>query len=242
MAPEFLRWLGPVIDLDWLDIGCGTGALSEAIVQNSRPGNLACIDPSRAFMERTRGRLPGSAGFHVGTAEDLPFSDDRFDVVVSGLALNFFPDPDKALAEMRRVTRSGGTIAAYVWDYAGRMDFLRYFWDVAIHMDPSARSLDEGCRFPICHPDRLSAEWVKAGFSDVVSSWLDIETVFEDFEDYWNPFLGGQGPAPGFLMSLDEETRNTFKDTLASRLPSGPNGTIRMIARALVVKGVNRQS
>ena len=131
-APLFLKWLNVPYHLSWLDIGCGTGALSEAVYNNCKPANLSCIDPSIKFLEKTKERLPEEVDFAVGTASNIPKANDKFDIVVSGLALNFFPDLPSAFSEMKRVLKPNGTIAAYVWDYSGRMDFLRHFWDAAL--------------------------------------------------------------------------------------------------------------
>jgi hypothetical protein len=129
-------------------------------------------------------------------------------VVVSGLVLNFVPNPALGLAEMRRTAIAGGTIAAYVWDYAGKMELMRYFWDAAVDLNRKARELDEGVRFPLCQPDALENAFLHANLSAIRVTPIDIATRFRDFDDYWVPFLGGQGPAPSYAMSLDEASRN----------------------------------
>jgi len=126
MAPVFLEWLQFPKNLSWLDIGCGTGALSEAIYRNCKPANLCCIDPSAEFLEETKEQLP-DADFAIGNASNIPKANNTFDIVVSALALNFFPDLTSAFSEMKRVLKANGTIAAYVWDYSDRMDMLRFF-------------------------------------------------------------------------------------------------------------------
>jgi len=238
MAVKFLQWLTISPNKNWLDIGCGTGALSEAIEKYTHPSGLSGIDAAAAFIERAKQRISKYRDFKVGSVEDLPFDDQRFDMVVSGLAFNFFPNIEKALSEIKRVTRPDGLVAAYVWDYAGRMEFLRYFWDAALQLDPATESLDEGVRFPLCNSEELSKVFTKAGLTEVESSFLDIETRFKDFEDYWNPFLGGQGPAPGFLRSLDKESQDQLKERIHERIIFEPDGSFRLIARALVVRGI----
>ena len=161
----------------------------------------------------------------VGDARALPFPASTFDGVVSGLVLNFVPDPATAVAEMARVTKPGGSVGVYVWDYAGGMEMMRRFWDAAVDLDPSARELDEGRRFAaICQPDVLTDLFRDAGLHDVESRPVDMPTVFRDFDDFWNPFLGGQGPAPGYAMALGEEARATCERESAPISPSRPMG------------------
>jgi hypothetical protein len=153
-------------------------------------------------------------------------------VVVSGLVLNFVPDQLAALREMARVAGSAGTIAAYVWDYAGKMELMRYFWNAAVELDPDAGKMDEGVRFPQCRPEALEALFTRAGLHDVEVKAIDIPTLFASFDDYWQPFLGGQGPAPAYVMSLDETARARLRDRIRERLPARADGGISLIARA----------
>jgi hypothetical protein len=139
---------------------------------------------------------------------------------------------------MRRATQPGGTIAVYVWDYAGEMQLIRRFWDAAIALNPAARNLDEGVRFPICRPDPLRSLFTSAGLRDIATQAIDVPTVFEDFDDYWSPFLGGQGPAPGYCMKLAEADRNALRNRLRSSLPTERDGKIRLMTRAWAVQGV----
>lgn len=238
MAPLFLNWLNARSNLSWLEIGCGTGALSEAIYKLSKPANLCCIDPSREFLEKTKEKLLNVADFDLGSASNIPKEDKSFDVVVSGLALNFFPDLAGSMAEMKRVVRITGTVAAYVWDYADRMDFLRTFWDAVSEVDPDSHNLDEGVRFPVCNANRLTQTFEKAGLKDIETSFLDQQTIFKNFEDYWNPFLGGQGPAGSYLVSTDKSRRDLLKNNLLKKLPIEEDGSIKLLARAIAVKGV----
>ena len=237
MAPEFLEWLNCPCNLSWLDVGCGTGALSEAIFQNYKPGYLCCVDSSPEFLEKVKRKNLSGADFRTGDACELPVSDNIFDVVVSGLALNFFPDIAGALSEMKRVLKKNGTIAAYVWDYAGKMEFLRLFWDAASEVDVNAAKFDEGRRFPICNIDKLRNVFEQASLTDIETRFLDIETIFENFEDYWNPFLGGQGPAPGYLAFQEKDLQDKIRSTIRRKLIVGSNGSIKLLARAVAVRG-----
>ena len=241
IAPLFLEWVNVPSSLSWLDIGCGTGALSEAIYNICKPANLTCIDPSPEFLDMTRKRLSNAMDFAIGTASNIPKASQTFDIVTSALALNFFPDLPGACSEMKRVLKPNGTIAVYVWDYSGRMDFLRYFWDAARDADPHAGKLDEGVRFPICNIDNLKNLFQEAGLSDVKTTHLDVPTVFKNFEDYWNPFLGGQGPAPSYVASLKEDLRTNLKSRLREKLPTDGDGSIRLLARALAIRGIRKE-
>jgi hypothetical protein len=142
------------------------------------------------------------------------------------------------ISEMKRTVNESGTVALYVWDYADRMQLMRYFWDAAAALDPTAYDLDEGRRFPICNPDALSELFQQAGLRDVQTRPIDVETRFQDFDDYWNPFLGGQGPAPGYAMSLSEDQRAQLRESIRSSLPFAADGSIPLIARAWAVRGV----
>jgi len=157
VAPPFLSWLNVPAGRRWLDVGCGTGALCGAIAADCSPASVAGVEPSEGLLETAREHLGDRAALYHGSATAIPLGDASVDVVVSGLVLNFVADPRAALAEMTRVNRAGGTIAAYVWDYAGKMELMRYFWDAAVALDPGATQLDEGVRFPHCHPDPLSS-------------------------------------------------------------------------------------
>ncbi len=238
VAPAFVPWLAIPPGARWLDVGCGTGALSAAILQATAPRAITALDRSAAYAAHARAQLPDArAHVAVGDAQALPFASGTFDGVVSGLMLNFVPDPAQAVAEMRRVARPGGTAAVYVWDYAGEMQFMRYFWDAAAALDPAAAALDEGTRFALCRPDALTALFQAAGLQDVAVSLVDVVTDFRDFDDYWTPFLGGQGSAPGYLMSLPEARRAALRDHLRATLPIRPDGTIPLLARAWAVRG-----
>jgi SAM-dependent methyltransferase len=239
VAPAFLRWLDVPPCRRWLDVGCGTAALTRAVLTVAEPEQVVGVDPAEGFLAEARARVVDPrASFHAGDARSLPLPDRRFDVVVSGLALNFVPDGQQAAAEFARVTTVGGVAAAYVWDYADGMAMIRHFWDAATTLDPGAAMLDEGRRFPLCRPEPLRELWTEAGYDSVAVRSIEIDTVFAGFDDYWKPFLGGQGPAPAYAMSLTEENRDALRDLLRVRLPTGSDGTIALTARAWAVRGV----
>jgi SAM-dependent methyltransferase len=239
VAEAFVHWLDLPAGGRWLDVGCGTGALTETVLALADPAHVIGLDTSEGFLANARARLDGTrSDFRAGDARSLPFPDRGFEAVVSGLALNFVPDPGRAAAEFARVAISGGVAAAYVWDYADGMAMMRYFWDAAGALDPAAAELDEGRRFPMCRPEPLSQLWVDAGMDHVTVQAIEVPTVFADFDDYWRPFLGGQGPAPGYLMSLTDEHRRALHNLLRDRLPSGSDACIPLTARAWAVRGI----
>ena len=237
VAPRFLSWLGMPAGKRWLDVGCGTGALSAAIVDHCQPTSVIGVEPSEGFLKTARENIGDRVTLLQGSAVALPLGDGEVDVSVCGLVLNFVPDPRAALAEMARVAGNGGTVAAYVWDYAGTMELMRLFWDAAVELDPNAAKLDEGARFPLCRPEPLGHLYTHAGLTDIQVAPIDIQTDFVDFDDYWRPFLGGQGPAPAYVMSLDEGQRGRLRELIRSRLPSEPGRPISLTARAWAVRG-----
>ena len=238
VAREFLTWLAVPVASAWLDVGCGTGALSQTILEVASPATVAGIDPSEGYVAYARQQAAdGRARFQVGDAQALPFDPATFDAVVSGLVLNFVPEPHRAVAEMLRVARPGGVVAAYVWDYAGKMELMRNFWDAAVTLDPWALELDEGRRFPLCRPDALLQLFEDAGLTRVEVRAIDVPTLFRDFDDFWSPFLGGQAPAPGYAMSLSDERRTALRERIRDHLPIAPDGSIHLVARAWAVQG-----
>lgn len=220
-----------------LDVGCGSGALSEAALA-AGAARVTGVDLSPAYVESTRALLGGErARFEVADAQALPFPDASFDAAASGLVANFLPEPLRMAREMRRVVRPGGVVALYVWDYAGKMEMLRRFWDAAGVLDARAKALDEGARFPLCQPEALHALFCDAGFAGVETRAIDVPTVFADFEDLWRPFLGGQGPAPGYLASLEPKAHDALREEMRRRVPARGDGSIALVARAWAVKG-----
>ncbi len=242
VANEFVPWLAVPPGKRWLDIGSGTGALSQTIVERAAPVAVVCLDSSYRFLTHARVQAaPDSpVNYVVGDARTLPISNGSQDAVVSGLMLNFVP-PDDQLAvviAMRDIVRPGGVVSAYVWDYAGHMHMMRFFWDAATALDQAARDLDEGVRFSICKPGPLMSLLQRAGLARVEVQPIDVPTIFQDFDDFWTPFLGGQGPAPGYVKSLPEDRQIALRERLRATLPIRSDGSISLIARAWAVKGL----
>ena len=241
VAEEFLAWLDVPPNRRWLDVGAGTGALTRTILERAMPESVVAIDASAAYISYARQFVHGNrATFLVGDAMALQLEDERFDAVVSGLMLNFVSDPARALGEMIRVARRRGTVAVYLWDYSDGMELMRYFWTAAGELDPDARELDEGVRFPIAKRQALADLFGAAGLTDVESRGIDLPAVFQNFDDYWTPFLGAQGPAPGYAMSLSENRRSALRERIRETLPFQSDGSIPLVCRAWAVRGTKR--
>lgn len=238
-ADAFVAALEPEEGSSWLDAGCGTGALTAAILAAASPASVDAVDSSSAFLEYARAQVADErARFHVGDAQALELASGSFHAAVSGLVLNFLPHPERAVAEMARVTRPGGTVAAYVWDYAGEMQVIRRFWEAAVALDPAASDLDESRRFPLARPAALEQLFRGAELGEVAVWLIDVTAGFGDFDAYWTPFLGGQGPAGAYAAALDEGSRAALRDRLHAELPVEPDGSIRLLARAYAVRGL----
>lgn len=236
VAERFVAWLEPRRGATWVDVGCGSGALTGAVLRAAQPARVVAVDPSSDFIDHAHDTIDDERiEFHVGDALALPVADQSVDVVASGLVLNFIPDPGAAMAEMTRVARFGATISAYVWDYANGMRMLRAFWDAAVALDPAAADLDEAVRFPLCRPEPLRELF--DGLADVEQREIMVPTTFADFDDFWNPFLSGQGPAPGYCVSLPEPDLDRLRERLREALaPDG--GPIELTARAWAIRGI----
>jgi SAM-dependent methyltransferase len=196
------------------------------------------IDPSAPFVEHATATIVDPrARFLVGTASALPVEDAWADAVVAGLVLMLVPDAAQALHEMRRVAAPGAVIGGYVWDYANGMQLIRRFFDAAVELDPAVIAHDEGVRFSICAPEPLRNAFAAAGLDEVVVRSIDVATDFKDFDDYWTPFLRGVGVAPAFAAAMDEPARTRLRERLRATLPTEPDGSIHLMARAWAVRG-----
>ena len=238
-AAAFLQWLAPLPGLAWADVGCGTGALTATILDVCEPSSGSGIDSSEGFVSLARQRIGDQrARFETGDATHLPWQSGACDLTVSGLVLNFVRDHESMTREMARVTKPGGRVAAYVWDYAGGMQMMRHFWDAAVAVSPDDARLDQAERFPLCQPAPLKALFDRANLRSVTVRAIDISTVFQSFDDYWTPFLGKTGAAPMYLASVGGEVQERIRQHLESRLGSTPGRAIELTARAWAVQGI----
>ena len=239
VGEAFVAWLDLPSGLDWADVGCGTGVLSQAILTAAAPASLVGVDKSESFLSLASERLADDrVRFERGEGLDLPIGDAAVDMAVSGLMLNFIPDHAGVVAEMARIVRPGGTVGVYVWDYADGMQMMRLFWDAARQVDPAAKRWDQGQRFAICEPEALRRLFGATGLRQVETRAIEVPTPFRDFDDFWQPFLGGQGGAPAYCAALQADTRDRLRQVLSERLPIEPDGSILLSARAWAVRGV----
>jgi SAM-dependent methyltransferase len=238
LARVFIAWLRPEPAGHWLEVGCGTGALTAAITSLTRPESVVACDPSESFIDHARAQVVGPCRFEViSVSGPLPARADGFDAIVSGLVLNFITEPASALRAMRERARTGGTVSAYVWDYVQGLEFLRYFWEEAARLNPGAAAVDERRRFETWQAPRLESLFRDAELVNVQTGVLEMSTDFADFSDFWQPFLGGSGPAPSYVAALAPEPRERLRAALERQLPRGDDGQIRLRARALVARG-----
>lgn len=239
LAPLLVTFAG-VRDGDTvLDVGSGTGALTAAVVAAAPSSRVTGIDPSAAYVDFAQRRQTRNlVRFEVGDAQRLRFPDGHFNRTLSLLVLNFIPDPAKALDEMIRVTRPGGTVAGAVWDYGDGMQMLRFFWDDAVALDPAMAQRDER-HMPLCRGGELATLWRERGLQDVSEATLTIPMRFASFDDYWSPFLERQGPAGDYVASLTAQERDQLRLRVRRRLlGDGPDRPIVLAGRAWAVKGV----
>jgi ubiquinone/menaquinone biosynthesis C-methylase UbiE len=238
IATRYLDWLEPPKDAAWLDLGCGTGALTQTIMARCQPRTITAIDPSASFVAQARATTSDAQvrlRFEVADAQAIPLEEASVDVAASALVINFVPDKVAALREMKRVTRPGGLLSFYVWDYpGGGMGFMRAFWNAATALDPKAMELAEARRFPFCTAEGLAALCTEAGWPSATVEKIEIETRFSSFEDFWQPFTLGAGPAPGYCVSLPEDERAALKQRLMADV-GGP-GPVSFPARAWAAK------
>jgi len=218
-----VAWLALPAGARCVDVGCGTGGLGATLLA-AGAGEMLGLDRSAGYLAAARGQVRGPAHFAVADAQTLPARHGRFDAALSALVLNFVPHPERMIVEMAHAVRPGGVVAVYVWDYAGGMELIRGFWDAAVTLDPAASALDEGRRFPLCTRPALAGLFESAGLGAVEARAIDVPAVFRDFDDYWEPFLSGQGPAPGYCAALGRTGGPRCADLCAARCPQGPTG------------------
>lgn len=236
IAEKFVDWVDPPANADWLEVGCGTGALTRTLLAQAAPRSILATDQSADFVAYAKNdNRDARVRFATADALQLPCPDETMDIVTSALVFNFLPDPQKAFAEICRVLRPGGIISFYVWDYpGGGMGFIDTFWKTAAEIDARAAELDESLRFPFCHEDGLDQLCRNAGIEGAEIETLEAETRFPDFEALWHPFTLGVGPAPGYVDTLSQKQKSGLKARLAARFP--PDGPITLSARAWAVK------
>jgi SAM-dependent methyltransferase len=229
LAPEFADFAGVERGRRVLDVGAGSGALTAVLVE--RGAEVVAIDPSRQFVEALLERLP-DVSVVAGAAEDLPFDDGAFDVALAQLVVHFMDDPSAGIAEMRRVTRPDGVVAACVWDHGTGRGPLSPFWEAARVLDPA---LGGESRMMGANPGQLRQLFVEGGLHDVEETALEVTVEHPTFEEWWEPFELGVGPAGAYVSRLTPEQREELRDQCRSSLPPAP---FSIAARAWTARGV----
>jgi SAM-dependent methyltransferase len=226
-----------------LDVGSGTGALSFAVRDATTKTRVTGVDPSQDYVTHaSRTSADPRLRFEVGNAQQLELPEAAFDKTMSMLVINFVPDAERAVREMMRVTRPGGVVAAAVWDYGEDMQMLRAFWDEASALDPTIEPRDER-HMPLCRSGELTALWKQRGLLNVLEVPLTVPLHFASFDDYWAPFLLGQGPAGAYVASLTKDRQSEVAERLRTRLlGNAPDHPFGMQARAWAVKGTVPQT
>jgi ubiquinone/menaquinone biosynthesis C-methylase UbiE len=232
LAPRLLDFAGVEAGMRALDVGCGPGALVEALAARIGSERVAAADPSEPFVAACAERAPGADVRHAG-AEELPWPDASFDVVLAQLVINFLRDAPRGVREMRRVVRPGGVVAACTWEYRGGMRMLRTFWDAATATDPDAPD-ERSMRYQ--DPAELRALWEQAGLESVTTAALDVEVGYDGFDDLWDRFTLGVGPGGAYCASLPPERQRVLREECRRRL-GDPRGPFRLAARAWAVRG-----
>jgi SAM-dependent methyltransferase len=239
LAPLLVKFAGVHNGDAVLDLGSGTGALTAAIAAAAPSSRIIGIDPAAPYVALAERRHPNDrVRFEMGDAQRLRFADESFDQTLSLLVLNFIPDRAKALDEIIRVTRSGGTLSAAVWDYGHGMQMLRVFWDEAVLLNPTMDARDER-HMPLCREGELGTLWRDHRLQDVSEEALEIRMRFSSFDEYWAPFLERQGPAGEYVASLRASEREQLRLRLRRRLLGDrPDRPIVLAARAWAVRGI----
>lgn len=238
LAPAYISFAGIRDGERILDVGTGTGSVASALAAAIPSSEIVGIDPSEAFIAYARTRSKSDrVRFEVGDAQALQHKDASFDQTMSLLVMNFVPDHQKAIGEMRRVTRPGGAVSACVWDYNAGMEMLRFFWDEVVALDPAMEPKDER-HMKLSREGQLGALWRKAGLTEVQEHGLTIEQTYASFADYWTPFLKGAGPGGAYVASITDERRRQLEARLQKRLLGDrPDRAFTLKARAWCVRG-----
>jgi ubiquinone/menaquinone biosynthesis C-methylase UbiE len=234
LAPRFADAAGVSAGDRALDVGCGPGALTGVLVSRLGPHAVYACDPSPPFRDACAARHPG-VQVKLGRAESIPFADEIVDHALAQLVLHFVSDPRRAATEMARVVRPGGIVAACVWDFAGGMEMLRQFWDAALSIDPNAPDEAQVLRFG--RPGEIAELFSSVALEDVVESTLSVASTYASFDELWNSFLAGVGPAGAYCVSLGDEDRARLRSALFARCDSpAVSFTLGAVARCAVAR------
>ena len=238
LAREYIAFAGVKNGDRVLDVGTGTGSLASVLEATMTSSNIVGVDPSEGLISYAKKNAKsGRTHFETGDAQALRFQDSSFDQTMALLVMNFIPDHNKAIGEMRRVTRPQGVVSACVWDYDAGMQMLRFFWDEAVAVDPAIEPKDER-HMKLSREGQLGELWNRAGLVNVQQKPVSIDQAYESFDDYWGPFLKGAGPGGAYVVSLSDERRRELETRIRKRLLGNrENGPFVLKARAWCVRG-----
>jgi SAM-dependent methyltransferase len=236
LAPLLIQFGGLFDGDSVIDVGCGTGSLTFALPEYANVSSVKGIDLTNAYVEAARARNQNpKITFDLGDATALPYADASFDRAFCMLVLHFIPDAAKAVAEMRRVVKRGGTITGAVWDNYSGQPFTRILWDIAGVLDPK---IERPYFRPLNGPDEMATVWRELGLRDVEQSSLLIRMDFASFDDYWTPFASGEGPHGQYVVRLSEIARETLKEHVRrAYVANRPDGPRSMVAVAWACRG-----
>lgn len=237
IAGDFMQWLQPQANLSWLEVGCGTGALTTEILNSARPLRILAIDKSGAYLTKARSYISSPRVSFSKTDLSALDAGAEFDYITSGLVLNFLSDVEEKLKCMKQYLRPGGSISAFVWDYAGHYQPMRIFWDSVKQLYKEAERFDAGIKYPLCSESNLTALFRSVDLSNIRFTKIEKIATFRDFDDYWLPIASAQGSVTEFLDTLNEGKKNDLKALVKSRLPMSLNGEIKLILSALAIEG-----
>jgi trans-aconitate methyltransferase len=237
LSADFIQWLRPKPGSTWLEIGCGTGALTSAILHGAKPAHVVAIDKSAAYLQQAQKELASAnVTFVTGDVESVA-PTKRFDMISSGLVLNFLPHPAQSLRRLMHNLNPGGQLSSFVWDYAGHYQPMRYFWDAAGQIFETAAQYDAGIKFQICNPERLTSLFKSLGLTEIEVTNIERIATFDGFDDYWEPIAAAQGSVTEFMNTLSSGQKADLKETVRKRLPIAANGEIKLVLNALAIKG-----
>ena len=241
ISKDFVNWLNPKPGMKWLEIGCGTGALTKVIAENCSPSYLLAIDKSDSYLRNARKNInTNNVSFLNTDLNSHLLLNEEFDNITSGLLLNFVPQIDDLLLNLMSHLTSGGQTSSFVWDYGGHYQPMRHFWDSAKEVVEGAEKFDAGTKFSICKKEKLIQLFKTLGLMDVEFTNIESIATFKDFDDYWIPIVAAQGSVAEFISTLSAIQKKDLENIIRHRLPIALNGEIKLIINALAVKGIKK--
>ncbi len=237
---DFVDWLNSQSNLKWLEIGCGTGALTKAIVKKCSPSYLLAIDKSENYLKKAKENV-NLNNVHFLNADLNSYAlNEEFGHITSGLVLNFVPQIKELLRHLMNNLKSGGQMSSFVWDYGGHYQPMRHFWDAAREVTSEGKKFDAGIKFEICAKEKLIQLFEDLDLTDVQFTNIERIATFQNFDDYWLPIASAQGSVTEFISTLTGTEKGNLKENIRRRLPIAFNGEIKLVINALAIKGLKK--